>query len=64
MAFTLSQAGMVRHWWREPKAKIFAGSKAIVNGVWGRRHLATLSHLGISKFRKVPGSSCLLIRNL
>jgi amino acid transporter len=48
MAFTLSQAGMVIHWWREHgKGWIF---KATINGLGALTTLVTLFVVGITKF--------------
>jgi len=48
MAFTLSQAGMVIHWWREHgKGWIF---KATINGLGAVTTLVTLFVVGITKF--------------
>ena len=50
MAFTLSQAGMVIHWWREHgKGWIF---KATINGLGAVTTLVTLFVVGITKFRE------------
>jgi hypothetical protein len=48
LAFTLSQAGMVVHWWRE-HSKGWA-LKAFINGLGALATLATLFIVGISKF--------------
>jgi amino acid transporter len=50
LAFTLSQAGMVIHWWREHgKGWLF---KAIINGLGAVTTFITLFVVGITKFRE------------
>lgn len=48
LAFTLSQAGMVVHWWRERKGKWQL--KALINGVGALVTGATVIIVGLSKF--------------
>lgn len=48
LAFTLSQMGMVVHWWREQKQRWRL--KAAINGVGGAVTAATLIIVGVSKF--------------
>jgi hypothetical protein len=48
LAFTLSQAGMVVHWWRERGNGW--GSKAIINGVGALATGMTLVIVGVNKF--------------
>ena len=48
LAFTLSQAGMVTHWWRERSKGWWA--KATLNGIGALATAATLLVIGISKF--------------
>jgi amino acid transporter len=52
LAFTLSQAGMVRHWWRERSKNLRWLPKAIINGFGALATFATLLIVGISKFRE------------
>jgi amino acid transporter len=48
LAFTLSQAGMVVHWWRE-RGRLWRW-KAAVNGIGGLATLVTVLVVGYSKF--------------
>jgi amino acid transporter len=50
MAFTLSQAGMVRHWWRGRKNNPQWPAKMLINGFGALATFATLLIVGISKF--------------
>jgi hypothetical protein len=52
LAFTLSQAGMVRHWWRERQKNLSWLPKAAINGLGAVATLATLLIVTISKFRE------------
>ena len=61
LAFTLSQAGMVIHWWRERKKNLQWLPKAVINGVGALATLATLFIVGISKFREGAWIIVLLI---
>ena len=54
LAFTLSQAGMVIHWWRE-RSRGWAW-KSIINGVGALVTGTTLVIVSFSKFAKGPGS--------
>jgi hypothetical protein len=59
LAFTLSQSGMVVHWWRERgRAWLF---KAIANGIGALATLTTLAVVIISKFREGAWVTMLLI---
>lgn len=49
-AFTLSQAGMVRHWWRERSKNQHWALKALINGIGAVATFATLLIVGVSKF--------------
>jgi amino acid transporter len=61
LAFTLSQAGMVRHWWysrqKDPRWLL----KAIINGFGAVATLATLLIVAISKFTEGAWITILLI---
>jgi amino acid transporter len=61
LAFTLSQAGMVRHWWRDRANNLRWLPKAVINGVGALATLATLFIVGISKFREGAWIIVLLI---
>lgn len=61
LAFTLSQAGMVRHWWRERRKNRQWLPKAIINGIGAMATFATLLIVGISKFREGAWIIVLLI---
>jgi amino acid transporter len=61
MAFTLSQAGMVKHWWRDRQKNLRWLPKAFINGVGALATLATLIIVGISKFREGAWIIILLI---
>ncbi len=61
MAFTLSQAGMVRHWWRDRKDNLRWLPKAAINGFGALATFATLLIVGISKFREGAWIVILLI---
>ena len=61
LAFTLSQAGMVRHWWRDRKDNLRWLPKAIINGFGALATFATLLIVGISKFREGAWIIVLLI---
>jgi len=50
LAFTLSQAGMVIHWWRERRKNHQWILKAAINGLGALATLATLFIVAISKF--------------
>jgi amino acid transporter len=50
MAFTLSQAGMVRHWWRERANNSQWLPKAVINGLGAMATFATLLIVAVSKF--------------
>jgi amino acid transporter len=50
LAFTLSQAGMVRHWWRERVNNLRWFPKAAINGFGAIATFATLLTVGVSKF--------------
>ncbi len=59
LAFTLSQTGMVVHWWRE-RGKGWR-SKLMVNGVGALATLITLIVVGVSKFAQGAWISIVLI---
>jgi amino acid transporter len=59
LAFTLSQAGMVVHWWREHRRGWFL--KALINGLGGLATAVTLLVVGYSKFLQGAWISILLI---
>jgi amino acid transporter len=59
LAFTLSQAGMVVHWWREHGRRW--GLKSIINGVGALATLTTLVVVIISKFTGGAWITILLI---
>jgi len=61
LAFTLSQAGMVKHWWRDRANNLRWLPKAVINGVGALATLATLFIVGISKFREGAWIIVLLI---
>jgi amino acid transporter len=61
LAFTLSQAGMVRHWWRERQKNMKWLPKAMINGLGALATLTTLFIVGISKFREGAWIIVLLI---
>jgi amino acid transporter len=61
LAFTLSQAGMVKHWWRERQKNMKWLPKAIINGLGMLATLTTLFIVGISKFREGAWIIVLLI---
>jgi amino acid transporter len=61
LAFTLSQAGMVRHWWRERQKNMKWLPKAIINGLGTLATLTTLFIVAISKFREGAWIIVLLI---
>ena len=61
LAFTLSQAGMVRHWWRERRKNLQWLPKSIINGIGAMATFATLLIVGISKFREGAWIIVLLI---
>jgi amino acid transporter len=61
LAFTLSQAGMVRHWWRDRAKNMRWLPKAIINGFGAIATFATLLIVGISKFREGAWIIVLLI---
>lgn len=61
MAFTLSQAGMVKHWWRDRSKNLRWLPKAIINGFGALATLTTLIVVGISKFREGAWIIILLI---
>jgi hypothetical protein len=50
MAFTLSQAGMVRHWWREHRSSLHWVPKSVINGVGAIATFTTLLIVAVSKF--------------
>jgi amino acid transporter len=52
LAFTLSQAGMVRHWKREQKENQRWLPKALINGIGALVTFATLLIVAVSKFRE------------
>jgi len=59
LAFTLSQAGMVVHWWKERGAHW--GLKSFINGIGALATLTTLVVVIISKFREGAWVTILLI---
>lgn len=59
LAFTLSQAGMVVHWWREHGRQW--GLKSIINGVGALATLTTLIVVIISKFLEGAWITILLV---
>jgi amino acid transporter len=59
MAFTLSQSGMVVHWWRERKGKWWL--KAGINGVGGFLTGTAVLIIGVSKFVQGAWITVLLI---
>ncbi|HSB65727.1 MAG TPA: APC family permease [Anaerolineales bacterium] len=61
MAFTLSQAGMVRHWWRERGKNLSWLPRATINGFGALATFATLLIVGISKFTEGAWIIVLLI---
>jgi amino acid transporter len=61
MAFTLSQAGMVRHWWNSRRSGLHWLPKAIINGIGAIATLATLLVVAISKFIEGAWITILLI---
>jgi amino acid transporter len=61
LAFTLSQSGMVIHWWRERKKNHRWLPKAIVNGLGALATFTTLLIVAISKFREGAWIIVLLI---
>jgi amino acid transporter len=61
LAFTLSQAGMVRHWWRERQKNLQWIPKAIINGLGALATFTTLLIVGVSKFREGAWIIVLLI---
>jgi len=61
LAFTLSQAGMVRHWWRERQKNHHWLSKAAINILGALATFATLLIVAISKFREGAWITLLLI---
>jgi amino acid transporter len=61
LAFTLSQAGMVIHWWRERQKNLQWLPKAIINGLGAIATFTTLLIVGISKFREGAWIIVLLI---
>jgi amino acid transporter len=52
LAFTLSQIGMVRHWWGEHQSNFSWFPKAVINGLGGVATFITLLIVAISKFRE------------
>jgi amino acid transporter len=50
MAFTLSQTGMVRHWYRERRKNLSWLPRAVINGLGALATFTTLLVVGISKF--------------
>jgi amino acid transporter len=50
LAFTLSQAGMVKHWWRERQKNHHWLTKAAINGLGATATFTTLIIVAISKF--------------
>ncbi len=61
LAFTLSQAGMVRHWWRDRTNNLRWLPKAFINALGALATFATLLIVGISKFREGAWIIVLLI---
>lgn len=61
LAFTLSQAGMVKHWWRERQKNLQWLPKAIINSLGALATFTTLLIVGISKFRDGAWITVLLI---
>ncbi len=59
MAFTLSQAGMVRHWWREHRPGW--QFKAFLNGLGALATGATVLIIGVSKFLEGAWITVLII---
>ncbi|MCU0519355.1 MAG: APC family permease [Anaerolineae bacterium] len=59
MAFTLSQTGMVLHWWHERGANWWL--KAVLNGMGAAATAVTLVVVGMSKFREGAWITILLI---
>jgi amino acid transporter len=52
LAFTLSQAGMVIHWWRERQKNNHWLLKAVINCLGALATLVTVLIVGVSKFRE------------
>ena len=61
MAFTLSQTGMVKHWWRDRKNNLRWLPKAAINGLGALATFTTLLIVAISKFREGAWIVILLI---
>lgn len=61
LAFTLSQAGMVNHWWQERKKNTSWFPKAAINGLGAVTTLATLVIIVVSKFVNGAWITVLLI---
>jgi amino acid transporter len=61
LAFTLSQAGMVIHWWQERKKNSSWLPKAVINGFGAVTTLATLIIIVVSKFLNGAWITVLLI---
>jgi amino acid transporter len=61
LAFTLSQAGMVNHWWQERKKNTSWFPKAAINGFGAVTTLATLLIIVVSKFVNGAWITVLLI---
>jgi amino acid transporter len=64
LAFTLSQTGMVIHWWRDRKNNLKWLPKAAINGVGALATFATLLIIVVSKFLDGAWITVLLIPSI